>query len=173
MRVTKIGNRQAIEKEGGLEGSDPAGQDQGDIVRLFGGANPILDRGNGVFGDPFQRQVAIVGNGFDKTLFAKFSKFIFRLGNAVAEGDKNVAWIQLHCFFFIIAVMEQANHRASGFQAADRAVGRQNNGRKMAGIGIGQPVFLVVIETQEKRGVLFRLRALKQMPVQKPKHLRG
>ena len=36
----------------------------------------------------------------------------------------------------------------------------------MPGISISQPMFLIVIEPEEKRGILFRLGALEQMPVQ-------
>ena len=90
-----------------------------------------------MFADPFQRQVPIGGNSFDQPFFAKFSKLIFRFGNAVTERDENVARIELHRLFFVIPVMEQANDCTSGFQPAYRAVGGQNNGRKVAGVGIG------------------------------------
>src|SRR5260221_1631749 len=168
LRVTKIDN--SCEP---FAGSDPACENQRDVVRLLRGANPVLDGGDGVFGDPGQRQVAIGGYSLNQALFAELSKFIFRLGDAVTERDENISWIQLHSFFFVVAVWEESHDGAAFFQPPDRAVARKDDRRKVAGVGIGEPLIYVVIKAKEKCGVFFRLGALKKVTVQEPQHLCG
>src|SRR5258708_22408995 len=76
-------------------GNSP-GQDQGDVVRLLGGADPVLHRRYGMFADAFQRQVTGRKRRFHQAIFAEFAKLILRLRHAVAEGDEDVARVEVH-----------------------------------------------------------------------------
>src|SRR5262249_5391705 len=98
---------------------------------------------------------------------------VLRLGDAVTESNKNVTWVKLYSFFLIVAIREEPHHGASLVQAAHGAIARENDRGKMAGVGIGETVFDVVIKTQEQGCVFFRLGALEEVAVQQPQHLRG
>lgn len=69
---------------------------QGNVVGLLVGANPVIDRGGNNFADSCQGQMLILAHQLNEALLAKFAEVIFRLGNAIAVGDKNVALLHLH-----------------------------------------------------------------------------
>src|SRR6516162_9789879 len=139
-----------------------AGEDQRDVVRLLGRADPILYGRNHMLRDPCERQVTMGSNGFDQAIFAELSKFIFRLGNAVTKSDENIAGIEFHGLFFVVAVREKTHNGAAVIEPADGTIAREDNRRKVAGVGVGQAVLNVVIESETERGVFFRLSALEE-----------
>src|SRR5258708_20512207 len=54
-------------------GNSP-GQDQGDVVRLLGGADPVLHRRYGMFADAFHRQGTGRNDGFPQAVFPGIAK---------------------------------------------------------------------------------------------------
>src|SRR5215467_5897000 len=100
--------------------------------------------------DPGQRQVAVGRYGIDQPLLAELTKLVLRLGDAVTKSNENVTGVKLYRFFLIIAIREEPHHGASLVQAAHGAIARENDRGKMAGVGISETVFDVVIKTQEQ-----------------------
>src|SRR6266481_43212 len=108
----------------------------------------------------------------NQPLLSKFAEFVLRFGEPVAEGYENVSGAKIDGLFFIRPIVEESHYHAARIQTAGRAIGTQNDGRKMAGIGVGDAVALAVIESEKKRGVFFHRRAAIQMPVQRLEHSR-
>src|SRR5262249_11028554 len=105
-------------------------------------------------------QVAAGIDGLDEPFFSEFTELVFRFGHPVAKGDKDVSSIERYSLFFVSQVVEQAHHSASGIQPARGAVLAKDDGRQMPGIGVSKAAALIVVKTQEKRGIFFRLGAL-------------
>src|SRR5437879_13402083 len=68
---------------------------QRDVIRLFLVADPIVDSGGHSFGDFQQRKVTILADQVDESCFPEFPKIVFRLGDAVTVGEKDVAQVKL------------------------------------------------------------------------------
>src|SRR5260370_12197914 len=79
---------------------------------------------------------------------------------------------ELTGLLFVLSVVKQADHHAPRFQAPGGTVFAQDDWRKVPGIRVGQTAVFIVIETQEERGVLFRLRRLVDVAVEQPPTLR-
>ena len=58
----------------------------------------------------------------DQPLLAEFSEIIFRLSDAVAVGEKNLAGMHLDRAFFVRHVVEKSDDRASDIEPADGAI---------------------------------------------------
>src|SRR5437764_15261035 len=116
--------------------SPRSGQHQGDVIGLFGGADPVLDGGDHVVSNAVQRQVAVGLDGFNQALFAKFSKLIFWFGNSITEGHKDVAGLEVNGGLAILDVVEQADYCSTYIQAAGGTILSQDEWREMAGVGV-------------------------------------
>jgi hypothetical protein len=66
-------------------------QHQRDIVRLFIVPNPVIHRRSHNLSDACQRQIPILPHQFDQPFFTELAVVVFRLGHAIAVGDKNIA----------------------------------------------------------------------------------
>lgn len=88
VRISEVNPFGAAARAGHTLNLLASGQDQGDVVRLFVGADPVVDRSGYDFADPGKRLEAMLPYQVDQALFAEFSEVIFRLGHAIAEGKK-------------------------------------------------------------------------------------
>src|SRR5215472_12315728 len=118
--------------------------------------------------DAIQREMPLGGNRLNQPFFAELAKLVFRFDHAVAEGDKEIAGMQLDRLLFVAPVVEQADHGSTGFQPSRRAISAQDDRGKVAGVRVRQAPVFVVVESQKESRVLFGLRALVEMAVKEP-----
>jgi hypothetical protein len=112
------------------------GEDQGDVVVLFGGAElaKFVDYG----GDGGWRRVAAVAaEGIDQARLAKlFVGLVEGFGDAVGVEYQSVAGGEVGFAHRTIPGGEEADHRAGGFEAVDGPIAAENERREMAAVGI-------------------------------------
>src|SRR5437764_13684779 len=92
----------------------------------------------------------------EQTRFAKLSILVFRFGNAVAVGHKQVLRMQLHGLFFIRNIVQQPDHSSALIEPANVSTLAQDHGGEMASVAVGQPPAAAVEDAEEHGGVLFR-----------------
>src|SRR5205807_5731037 len=105
-----------------MTSSSGPGKDQGDIVGLLCGSDPVLHGGDHVFADSLQGQVAVPFNRFNQAVFTEFAKLVFRFSYAIAVGNKNITWTKVNGGFLVFNAVEQPNHGSTFRQALNRAI---------------------------------------------------
>src|ERR1017187_9719002 len=83
-----------------------SGEDQGDVVRLFVIADPVIDRHGYDLTDLGQRQVPVLADQVDQALLAEFAEIIFWFGDAIAVGQEDFARMHFDRAFFVGHVIE-------------------------------------------------------------------
>src|SRR5271167_4545608 len=91
---------------------------------------------------------------FDQTLLAELAEFVFRLSDAIAISDEDIARLHAHGALLISHPVEQADDRARSLHPRDTAVAAQQQRGKMSSIAVGQLVRFAIITTQEHSRVL-------------------
>src|ERR1044071_5252056 len=109
--------------------------------------------------------MAVFPYEIDQPLFAEFSVVIFWFGDAVAIGEKNIAFAEWGNIFFVFNLTEEANYRSSAIQPANCAVLSEDDRGQVASIGISQRMFAAVVKTEEHGRVLFRGSAFEELVV--------
>src|SRR4030081_2100344 len=69
-------------------------------------------------------------------------------------------------------IVEQTHYGSAGFQPAQRSVFADEERRQMSSVAVGELGGTSVIDTQEKRSVLFRRRALVQLMIKQTQQCR-
>src|SRR5580704_14347277 len=150
-----------------------ASQDQGYVVGLFVGADPVVDGSGHNFGNARKRQVAILAQQVDQPLLTEFAKVIFRFGYAVGVANEYFATPELHRILFIASFIEQADHGSAAFQAANRTVFAQDDGWQMSSIAVGELALCAVVDPKEQRRILFGRRAFVELMIQQGEQSAG
>src|SRR5437867_8777293 len=99
----------------------------------------------------------------NQTLFAEFAKVIFRLGNAVAEGQENVSALQFDGTFLERHIIKKADHGTATIKSPEHPVTADNHRREVAGVGVSQQTRAAVVRSEEERGVFFGRRAVVEL----------
>ena len=141
-------------------------QDQGDVIGLLLGADPVIHGRGHDLADPGQRQIAIFPHQIDQPRLAEFPKIVFRFGHTVAVGQKQVAASKRDRIFLVTPAIEQADHGASALQPAHGSIFAQDDRRQVPAVAVGEPALLTIVDSQEKSGVLFRGRALVELMIE-------
>src|SRR5580658_7969800 len=113
----------------------------------------------------------VAADNFHHSLLAEFSELVFRLSDAVTIGDKNVAGIELLGSLLVAHVVDQADHRSAAIQPRHAVVGAQQQRRQVPARRINKLVARALVVRQKERGVLLRLRAAKEVPVEQGENL--
>ena len=117
--------------------------------------------------------MAMALDHLDKALFAKLTKFVFGLGDAVAVGDQDVAGVERNCALLVCEVIEQADDRAATVETAHAAVRTEHEGRQLTTVGVEQLARVGVVVRKKQRGVFFRLSRAVEVTVEHAEHLAG
>src|SRR5581483_3004562 len=114
-----------------------ASHNQRDIVRLFVGADPIVDRRSYNFCNAMQRQMLVLPDQVDKALLAELTEVVLRLSDSIAIGEENIARYQLSGPLIERQTVEKPNYHSSFFETAHRAVSADDHRRQMTAVAIG------------------------------------
>src|ERR1700733_4832844 len=117
--------------------------------------------------------MAMALHQLDEALFAKLAKFVFRLGDTVAVGNKNVAGIERDGAFVVFEIIEQPNDRAAAVQPAHVAVGAEHEWWQLTAVGVEKLAGVGVVVREKQRGVFFRLGGAVEMAVEHAEHFAG
>src|SRR5580692_3956865 len=150
-----------------------ASQDQGYVVGLFVGADPVVDGSGHNFGNAGKRQVAILAQQVNQPLLTELAKIIFRFGYAVGVANEYFATPELHRILFIASFIEQADHGSTAFQAANRTVFAEDDGWQMSSIAVGELALCAVVDPEEQRRILFGWRAFVELMIQQGEQSAG
>ena len=91
-------------------------QDQGYVVGLFVGADPVGNGAGHDFADPRQGLVAMLPNQINQPLLAEFTEIIFRFGHAVTVGHEKLSLAQRDRRLRIGSMRKQSDHGAALLQ---------------------------------------------------------
>ena len=136
-----------------------AGEKEGHIVGLLSIADPLLQGFESAFGEQRKRQLAVLLNVVEQALLSELFGAVLRLGQAIGEGDEEIAGLELHDGFTVCEVIEESDYGAATAEALDGAGAGQEEGWEMAPIGIGKLAAGLVVASDEERGIPCRLRA--------------
>src|SRR5579872_1583122 len=114
------------------------GEHDRDVIWLLIRANPVGNGSDNDFRDSDERQLAVLTYQIDQAFFAKFTEIVFRLRDAVAISDKQVAGVKAYAAFIIDTVIEQPNDGATAIQMGKRTVPMEDDGRKVSAIAVGK-----------------------------------
>src|ERR1700740_3483737 len=85
-------------------------QYQGDIVRLFLVADPVVDGARHALGDFDQGPPPVLANQFHQPVFAKLPEVVLRLGDSVAIGYEDLARPELFGAILDGKIVEEPDH---------------------------------------------------------------
>lgn len=133
-------------------GGQAAGDDQGDVIELFVGAEAadfVDNGGEQILG----REMVMVAKGIDE---ARLTKFLpgraERFGDAVGVQNERIAGRELTFGEGTIPIFESAHDGGGGGQTFERIVGAQEKRRKMATVRIAKTARGVVVFGEEECG---------------------
>src|SRR5437868_1431127 len=93
-----------------------------DVVGLLLATDPIVHGGGQELGDTRQRQVAMIAHQLDEAGLAELPEIVFRLGDAVAVGEKDVAVVETNRALVEGHMVEKTHHHATDIESPNRAV---------------------------------------------------
>lgn len=99
------------------------------------------------------RELAMAAQGFDETLFSKFfASRAERLGDAIGVEGEDVAGRELAFGEGTIPILESAHDGCGGWEPLEGIIGMQEQGRKVATVGVAEAARGAVIFGEEKSG---------------------
>src|SRR5215467_13404657 len=156
MPQPKKGPPPRLERQGPSGGLKPPlqgfGDDEGYVVVLLAGAE-LVD-----FVDYSGEQVvggkgAVAAERVGETFFAEFiAPFVEGFGDAVGVESENVARRKLDFADVAVPVLKGADNRGGSFEARKRIVAAQQQGGKVAAVGVAQAAGGVVVLGEKQRG---------------------
>src|SRR5215472_2814646 len=128
------------------------GDDEGDVVVLFAGAEAVdfvHDGGEQVAGG----EGAVAAEGSGEALFAKFVAIVVEgFGDAVGVERENVAGRNLGFADLAVPVLKGADDGGGGFEMRERIVAAKQQCGEMAAVGVAQAARGVVVLGEKQRG---------------------
>jgi hypothetical protein len=108
----------------------------------------------------------ISDNKIDQALFRKhLAVGVFRFRHAISEKDQQVARRKIHAALVVYSKGKGSHHHAIHLETCEASVSNQD-GREVAGVGVGEGAGSIIVNAEKEGGVLFRRRIDIQLLVQ-------